>query len=153
MTSDEEKDTFEDGGAIDAKEYHPMIEKQGEDYELTMGTTDAYAPKWSWSHMVLSVISMFCCGWCGVVALSASLAAYSDHKAKDFERSRYKRKVARYCAITGIIVGLVSIILFVIIYIQVTRTLFRSPAMATSNNNGLNPNLLSQTYGVNGEHT
>ena len=80
-------------------------------------TSGEHKPKWSWCVLITSVIStLCCCAVCGIPAMVAALASYTDHKVQDYNGSSKKRKLALRLAIAGIVIGAIFLIFFAVAY-------------------------------------
>ncbi len=71
--------------------------------------TESLTVPWSWSNLVISVISLFCCPIFGVIATVIAILAYVDHKVNQFEMSSAKRTVAYGFAIAAIVLGTIGL--------------------------------------------
>jgi uncharacterized membrane protein len=86
-------------------------------------------PRWSWSSTVCSVLSLLvCCTHVfGFLGLLCSVFSYVDHKAGDYEHSRYKRRCSWACTVLGIVFALLGalavILVFVVFPNQLRQTL------------------------------
>ncbi len=64
---------------------------------LVIDHSQASHVRWSWLHLVMSVISLFCCPIFGVIATVSSTMSYVDHKTKDYERSVFRTGYLHKC--------------------------------------------------------
>lgn len=81
-------------------------------------------PKWSWCTMVTAVFGLFLCLPFGIVAVLAATTANTDHKVRDFERSKKKHKIALGFGIAGICIGCISIVISIALwFVFVLKTL------------------------------
>ena len=98
------------------------------DFRLPEHAVDVYSvpsvahdgPRWSWCSTIFSIFcSCFCftasCFHC--IGLLFSILSYVDHKSSDYARSEYKRRCAWGCITTGVALGLLLIISFVLLFI------------------------------------
>jgi len=69
------------------------------------------APEWRWRSVVLAIVGQWCCFICGVPAVVASLASYTDHRNGDFVNYRLRKRWAIKLAIAAIIFGIIVLII------------------------------------------
>lgn len=76
--------------------------------------------EWSWGSLVYA---MFVCGFCniggffcGTIATVSAMTSYVDHKVGDYKRSAKKRRISLCLSSLGLLFGLASIAVLLLLY-------------------------------------